>query len=166
MSSSQGISILHGPHQVAQKLIRTALLRSEESWTDLPSERSRSVKSGATEPTGGPPGGGGAAMSAAWFAGGLEARLPTSSNAVIPMTTQRTTMTLRFTIKIPQKRWLAGYLRYPIREYFIHPTGENCEAVRNKEHANHHQQDATQDFNLVKMPAKSSIKLHETVQKQ
>src|SRR5215469_14490626 len=45
-STSQGVSILQGPHQVAQKFSSTALPRSSESFMLPPSSLSR-VKSGA-----------------------------------------------------------------------------------------------------------------------
>ena len=45
-STNQGISILHGPHQVAQKLRTTGLPRKSDKWTVSPS-RDCKVKSGA-----------------------------------------------------------------------------------------------------------------------
>src|SRR3954463_12088139 len=100
-STSHGISILQGPHHVAQKFTTTALPRREESDTVLPSGTLFKEKSGATEPIAGSAPEGVAEPLTFCFAGspvsfGLDARLPTSSNPVITTTTQRTTTTLRF----------------------------------------------------------------------
>src|ERR1041385_9307662 len=63
-STNDGISILQGPHHVAQKFSSTALPRSEERRTSLPSGTLFSVKSGSTEPfCGSGKSGGGASLS-------------------------------------------------------------------------------------------------------
>src|SRR3954466_9155131 len=100
-STSHGISILQGPHHVAQKFTTTALPRSEESVTVLPSGTLFKENPGATEPTAGSVPEGAAEPLTFCFAGspvafGLLARLPTSSKPVITTTTHRTTTTLRF----------------------------------------------------------------------
>src|SRR5712671_2749102 len=101
-STSHGISILHGPHQVAQKFSNTALPRNEASGVALPSGMLFNSKTGATDPFGGSPapcaGSGVPWPLAATLAalGGLLVRLPTRSNPVIATTTQRMTTTFRF----------------------------------------------------------------------
>src|SRR5579864_8661630 len=87
-STSQGISILQGPHQVAQKFTTTALPRSEESVTVLPSGTLFKENSGAREPIAGSVPEGSCEPLTFCFVGstealGLLAFLPTSSNAVI-----------------------------------------------------------------------------------
>src|SRR6185312_5760455 len=83
-STSHGISILQGPHHVAQKFTSTALPRSEESVTVLPSGTLFKEKSGATEPIAGSEPDGVAEPLTSCFVGsaeafGLVARLPTKS---------------------------------------------------------------------------------------
>src|ERR1051326_4085743 len=100
-STSQGISILHGPHHVAQKFTTTALPRSEESVTVLPSGTLFKENSGATEPiAGSEPDGDEEPLTFCLLGSaealGLLARLPTKSNPVITTTTHRTKTTLRF----------------------------------------------------------------------
>src|SRR5690349_15046492 len=89
-STSHGISILHGPHQVAQKFSRTALPRNLASVVALPSGMLFSSKAGATDPLAGSPALGGGGPCATPFAlaesGGLLARLPTNSSPVIATT--------------------------------------------------------------------------------
>src|SRR5438445_11485370 len=87
-STSHGISILHGPHQVAQKFTTTALPRREESETVLPSGTLFKENSGAREPMAGSVPEGEAEPLTFCFvgseeAGGLLARLPSRSNPVI-----------------------------------------------------------------------------------
>jgi hypothetical protein len=69
---------------VAQKFTTTALPRSEERVTVLPSGTLFKENSGATEPIAAPE------------ALGLLARLPTKSNPAIATTTHKTKTTLRF----------------------------------------------------------------------
>src|SRR6185437_16276892 len=100
-STSHGISILHGPHQVAQKFTITALPRREESETVLPSGTLFKENSGAREPmAGSAPEGAGYPLTFCFVGSrvslGLDARLPTRSNPVITTTTHKTTMTFRF----------------------------------------------------------------------
>src|SRR5579864_1733539 len=100
-STSHGISILHGPHHVAQKFTTTALPRSEESVTVLPSGTLFKENSGARDPIAGSAPEGSCEPLMFCFAGstatlGLDAFLPNRSSAVIAITTQRTTTTLRF----------------------------------------------------------------------
>src|SRR6476469_2040457 len=100
-STSHGISILHGPHQVAQKFTTTALPRSEESVTVLPSGTLFKENSGAREPIAGSVPEGCCDPLTVCFVGStatlvLDAFLPNNSSAVIATTTHSTTTTLRF----------------------------------------------------------------------
>src|ERR1700761_2087894 len=98
-STSHGISILQGPHQVAQKFSKTALPRKEAIGTTLPSGILFSSNVGATEPLVGSlvPWAGAdefCPLSATLtLAGDLLAFLPTSKSPVITTTTHRTKMT-------------------------------------------------------------------------
>src|SRR4029077_9539959 len=103
-STSQGISILQGPHHVAQKFSSTALPRRDAIGIDLPSGMLFNSNVGARPPFTGSP----AFWSEAGLcvlpapaaladSGGLVARLPTNSRPVIATTTQRIKMTFRFT---------------------------------------------------------------------
>src|SRR5436309_13226053 len=83
-STSHGISILQGPHQVAQKFTTTALPRREESDTVLPSGTLFKENSGAMEPIAGSVPEGAAepltfCLLGSAEAGGLLARLPRRS---------------------------------------------------------------------------------------
>src|SRR5882757_6216519 len=101
-STSHGISILQGPHQVAQKFSSTALPRNEASGVALPSGMLFNSKTGATDPFLGSPapcaGSGVPCPLTATLAvlGGLLVRLPTNSKPVMATTTHRTTTTFRF----------------------------------------------------------------------
>src|ERR1700731_1409739 len=100
--TSHGISILQGPHHVAQKFSSTALPRNEASGVALPSGMLFNSNTGATEPFAGSPAPCAGADAPCPLAaalpesGGLLVRLPTSSNAVIATTTHRTTITFLF----------------------------------------------------------------------
>src|SRR6476620_1628670 len=84
-SISHGISILHGPHQVAQKFSSTAFPRKDASEMLLPSGMLFSSNPGAMEPFGGSPGPWTRVGADAWLpatealadSDGLLARLPT-----------------------------------------------------------------------------------------
>src|ERR1700733_13924924 len=108
-STSQGISILQGPHQVAQKLSSTALPCREAIGTTLPSGMLFNSNVGASDPLTGSPefcsNDGAAWPSVATFtlaAGGLLAFLPTSKSPVITTTTARIKMTFLFTNRSSQ----------------------------------------------------------------
>src|SRR6185437_11861002 len=72
-STNDGISILQGSHHVAQKFTNTALPRSDDSFTSLPSGRLFSAKSGATEPLCGSRNSGGGALSSFFASPGFAA---------------------------------------------------------------------------------------------
>src|SRR5215472_895324 len=96
-STSHGISILHGSHQVAQKFKSTALPFSDESCMVLSwLSRTFKVKSGAVVPLSGPATEPGTAVLAC-PCGGRVKRLPPIRRAVMPSTTTAIKITLFFT---------------------------------------------------------------------
>src|SRR5712671_4635850 len=134
-STNHGISILQGPHQVAQKLRSTALPRKSESFTVLPS-RDCSSKSGATCPCNFPE----TDPPAARFL--RAARIPANNMTAMIAATTTGTKGFLFTSKLLLKRKTVQERQ---------PTRDQGKATQYQQYAERNEQSPAGDFERVHM---------------
>src|SRR5438874_11883009 len=185
-STSQGISILHGPHHVAQKFTSTALPRKSASFTVFPSRLS-SAKAGAGLPSIAIAEASiaEASMAPPCAAGGLAIREAKNSDAATAATTMIRIITLRFMRPLCATfvSFVVSFLRNSLKlaacaqnllsqEFLchrskkrdaIHPGIDQRKVPREHQRPNGDQQNSAQYFDGVQMPSEAPIKFQKPV---
>src|SRR5438270_8968284 len=185
-STSHGISILHGPHHVAQKFTSTALPRKSASFTVFPSSVSSS-KPGADLPSIAIADASisEASMAPPCAAGGLAMREAKNSDAATAATTMIRIITLRFMRPLCATfvSFVVSFLRNSLKlaacaqsllsqEFLchrskkrdaIHPGIDQRKVPGEHQRPDGDQQDSAQYFDGVQMPSEAPIKFQKPV---